>query len=77
MDAGVAATLVHLRQTGGVVVALRAEAGEAIDAVNTRAPVVTGIDGTVVNIDVTHCSCKAIKYNFKTEQQMFFLKGVK
>lgn len=54
VDAGVAATLVHLRQTGGVVVALRTQAGEAVDAVNARAPVVAGVDGTLINVNVTH-----------------------
>lgn len=56
MDTGVAATLVHLRQAGGVVVALWAQAGEAVDAVNTSAPVVTRVDGTFIDVDVTHCS---------------------
>lgn len=56
MDTGVAATLVHLRQAGGVVVALRAQAGEAIDAIDTSASVVTRVDGTFIDVDVTHCS---------------------
>ena len=56
MDAGVAATLVHLRQAGGVIVALWAQAGVAVDAVHTCAPVVTGVNGTIVDVDVTHCS---------------------
>lgn len=56
VDAGVAATFVNLRQTGGIVVALRAEAGEAVDAINTSTPVVTWVDGTFINVDVTHCS---------------------
>lgn len=54
VDAGVAAALVHLRETGGVVVALWAQAGEAIDAVHTRAPIVAWVDGAFVNIDVAH-----------------------
>lgn len=56
VDTGVAATLVHLRQAGGVVVALWAQAGEAVDAVDTRATVVTRVDGTFIDVDVTHCS---------------------
>jgi len=56
VDAGVAAALVHLRQTGGVVVALGAQAAEAVDAVHARAPVVTGVDGAIIDVDVTHCS---------------------
>lgn len=54
MDAGVAATLIHLRQTSGVIVTLWAEAGEAVDAVNACAPIVTGVDGTLIDVDVTH-----------------------
>lgn len=54
MDAWVAPTLVHLRQTGGVVVALRAQAGEAVDSVNASPSVVTRVDGTVIDVDVTH-----------------------
>lgn len=56
VDAGVAATLVHLGQTGGVIVALWAEAGVAVDAVNACAPVVTGVDGTLIDVDVAHHS---------------------
>lgn len=55
MDAGIAAAFIHLRQTGGVVVALWAQAGEAVDAINTCAPVVTGVDGAFIDVDVTHC----------------------
>lgn len=54
VDAGVAVALIHLRQTGGIVVALRAQAGEAIDSVHTRAPIVTRVDCTFVNVDVAH-----------------------
>lgn len=56
VDAGVAATLVHLRQTSGVVVALWTHAGEAVDAIDASAPVVTGVDGAIIDVDVTHCS---------------------
>ena len=58
MDAGVTVALVHLGQAGGVAVALGAEAGEAVDAVHAGAPVVTRVDGAVVDIDVTHRSWK-------------------
>ncbi len=54
MDAGVAPTLVHLRQTSGVVVALWAQAGKAVNAINACPPVVTGVDDTLVDVDVTH-----------------------
>lgn len=60
MDARVAATLIHLRQTGGVVVALWTQACEAVDAINTRPPIVTRVDRTVINVDVTHCSWKTM-----------------
>lgn len=54
VDAGVAATLVHLRQTGGIVVALWAQAGKAVDAIDACASIVTGVDGTLIDVDVTH-----------------------
>lgn len=54
MDAGVAVALVHFGQALGVVEALRAEAGEAVDAVLARAPVVAGIAGTLVDVNVAH-----------------------
>lgn len=54
MDAWVAPTLIHLRQTSSVVVALRAQAGEAVNSVDTSPSVVTGVDGTVIDVDVTH-----------------------
>lgn len=56
VDAGVAAALVHLRQTGGIVVALRAQASETVDAIHTRAPIVARVDGAFVDVDVAHCS---------------------
>lgn len=59
MDTGVTPTLIHLRQTGGVVVAIWAQAGEAVNAVHACAPIVTWVDGTLIDVDVTHCSCVA------------------
>lgn len=59
VDTGVTTTLIHLRQTGGVVVAIWAQAGEAVDAVHTCAPIVTGVNGTLIDVDVAHCSCVA------------------
>lgn len=56
MDAWVAPTLIHLRQAGGVIVALWAQAGEAVDSIDTSTSVVTGVDGTVIDVDVTHCT---------------------
>lgn len=56
VDAGVAAALIDLRQTSGVVVALWAQAGKSVITINARAPVVTGVVGAIVDVDVTHCS---------------------
>lgn len=38
------------------MVALRADACEAVDAIDARATIVTGVDGTVVYVDVAHCA---------------------
>lgn len=54
VDAGVAEALVDLGEAGGVMVAVWTHAGEAVDAVNTGAAVVAGVDGTLVNVAVTH-----------------------
>lgn len=54
VDAGVAQALVDLREAGGVVVAVRTNAGEAVDAVNAGAAIVAGVDGALVNVNVTH-----------------------
>lgn len=57
MDAGVTVALVNLRQARGVVVALRAAAGEASDAILTGTPIVAGAACTLINVDVTHAAC--------------------
>lgn len=59
VDAGVAAALVDLRQACGVVVALRAAAGEAVDTIFAGASVVAGVACTLVNVYVTHTPCIA------------------
>lgn len=56
VNARVAPALVHLRQAGGVVVALRAQTGEAVDSVHAGPSVVAGVDGAVVDVDVAHSS---------------------
>lgn len=66
MDAGVTTALVHLGQTRGVVVALGAQTGEAVDAINTRAPIVTWVNGALVDVDVAHYSWKTIRFGFST-----------
>lgn len=57
MNARVTETLVELRLTGGVMIAVKALTGETVDSINTRSSVLTGVDGTLVDIDVTHFSC--------------------
>lgn len=54
VDAGVAEALVDLREAGGVVVTFWTRAGEAVDAVDAGAAIVAGVDGTLVDVDVTH-----------------------
>lgn len=57
VDAGVAEALVDLREADGVVVAVRTQAGEAVDAVHASAAVVAGVDGALIDVDVTHGAC--------------------
>lgn len=54
MDAGIAEALVDLGEAGGVMVTFWTHAGEAVDAVDTSAAIVTGVDRALVNVDVTH-----------------------
>lgn len=54
VDAGVAEALVDLGEAGGVMVAFWTYTFEAVDTVDTGAAVVTGVDGTLVNVEVTH-----------------------
>lgn len=54
VDAGVTEALVDLRETSGVVVSLGTDTGEAIDAIDTSAPIVAGVDGALVDVDVAH-----------------------
>lgn len=56
MDAGVTVALVDLRQACGVMVALRAAASEARDAILTSTPVVAGAARTFINVDIAHAS---------------------
>lgn len=56
MDTGVAKALVDLREAGFVTVAVRTHAGEFIDAVNTGATIMAGVDGTFIYINITHCT---------------------
>lgn len=57
VNAGVAEALVDLREAGGVMEAVRTQAGEAVDAVDTGAAIVAGVDGALVDVDVTHGAC--------------------
>lgn len=54
VDAGVAVALIHFGQALGVMEALGAEAGEAIDAILACAPIVARIAGTFIDVDVAH-----------------------
>lgn len=57
MNARVTETLVELRLTGGVMIAIKALTGETVDSIDTRSSIVTGVDCTLIDIDVTHFSC--------------------
>lgn len=54
VDTGVAEALVDLGEAGGIMVTIWTQAGEPVDAVNAGAPIAAGVDGTLVNVDVTH-----------------------
>lgn len=54
VDARIAEALVDLGEAGGVMVAIWTHAGEAVDAVDTGATIVAGVDGALINVDVTH-----------------------
>lgn len=58
VDAGIAEALVDLGEAGGVMVTFWTHAGEAVDAVDTGAAVVTGVDRTLVDVEVTHGTWK-------------------
>lgn len=53
----VAEALVDLREAGGIVVTFWTYAGEAVYAVNAGAAVVAGVDGALVDVNVTHGAC--------------------
>lgn len=55
VDAGIAEALVHLGEACGIMITFRTHAGEGVDAVETSAAIVTWVDGTFVDVDVTHC----------------------
>jgi len=61
MDTGVAKAFVELWLAGSVVIPLSAQTFEAIDSINTGSTIVTGVDGTFINIDVTHFPYKKKK----------------
>ncbi len=54
VDAGIAEALVDLGEAGGIMVTFWTRAGEAVDAIDTGATIVAGVDGTLVDVDVTH-----------------------
>lgn len=65
MNARVTETLVELRLAGGVMIAIRALTGEPVDSIDTRSSIVTGVDGTLIDIEVTHFSCVGKKKTFQ------------
>lgn len=67
VDAGTAEALVHLGETCGVMVTFGTHAGEAVGAVDTGAAVVARVDGTFVDVDVTHRPC-----NRRKEKKLVF-----
>lgn len=54
VDARITEALVDLGETCGITVSLRTDTGESIDTINTSAPIVARVDGTLINVDVTH-----------------------
>lgn len=54
MDTGVAKALVDLEEAGGVMVTLWAQTGEAVDAIDAGATIVTRVEVTLINVDVAH-----------------------
>lgn len=65
MDAGVAEALIDLQEASGVVEAVRTQAGESVDAVDTGAAVVAGVDGALVDVDVAHGACAQPSYSLR------------
>lgn len=58
VNTGVAKALVDLGEAGVVMVTLRTRAGEAVNAIDTGAAVVAGVDGALVDVNVTHSTCE-------------------
>lgn len=63
MDTGVAKALVDLEEAGGVMVTLWAQTGEAVDAIDAGATIVTRVEVTLINVDVAHGPCEAEPMN--------------
>lgn len=57
MNARVTNTLIELRLAGGPMIAIKTLTGKTVDSIDTRSSIVTGVDGTLINIEVTHFSC--------------------
>lgn len=54
MDTRITEALVDLGETCLVMESFRTHTGESIDAINTSAPIVAGVDGTLIDVYVTH-----------------------
>ncbi len=61
MDTGVAKAFVELWLAGSVMIPLSAQTCKAIDSINAGSTIVTGVDGTFINVDVTHFPYKKNK----------------
>lgn len=57
VDTRITEALVDLGETRSVMVSFRAHTREPIDTINTSAPIVARVDGTLVNVYVTHGPC--------------------
>lgn len=69
VDAGIAEALVDLREAGGIMVTFWTHTGEAVDAIDTGATIVAGVDGTLVNVNVTHGPYKQKKEFLSSHSQ--------
>lgn len=54
MNTRITEALVDLGETCSVMVSFGTDTGEPIDTINTSAPIVARVDGTLINVHVTH-----------------------
>lgn len=70
MDARVAATLIHFRQTRMSLEALRTDALEAIDKVFTGPSMAAWVADTFIDVHVAHFPCK--RKNIELNKNILF-----